>query len=469
MKYSVKSKLILAYIIFGIAGFIVVSLFSYNDAFERSCKSHAKSLYKEALSIADSYGPKYFNSSLSSDDFQMLISSLGDYLNAEIWLTSTKGRIMIDSNESYSGTLLNDFDITKFGNKTYLVGTFDSYFEEEHLSVYAPVTVNYSIKGYIIIHLPLSVVNLDAQNMLKSVYLTYIIFMLILLAGMMFIMFTHVARIRKIEHFLKSYHAGDDVMAPVIKSHDELGMMSSYINFMVHQLDTLEDDQKKFISNISHDFRSPLTSLKGYITAMLDGTIPPENQEKYLNIVLNEANRLQKLSDSLLELNKNSSKAGMLDIITFDINETIRATIPTFEGTCRQRHISFFLSLTGKHLLVKADKSKIQQVLYNLIDNAIKFSFDDSKIDIDTTVKNTKVFISVKDHGQGIEKENLPKIWDRFYKSDASRGLDKAGSGIGLSIVKGIIQSHGENITVVSTPGAGTEFSFTLPLADEEL
>ena len=191
-------------------------------------------------------------------------------------------------------------------------------------------------------------------------------------------------------------------------------------------------------------------------------------QEKYLKIILFETERLNKLTQSLLELNKYGSHGIMLDISDFDINHTIRMTVQTFEGVCTEKRISFNLILSGEELYVTADMSKIQQVLYNLIDNAIKFSHHDSAITIETTEKNDKVFVSVKDTGIGIPKESIKRIWERFYKSDLSRGKDKKGTGLGLSIVKEIIAAHDQNINCISTEGVGTEFIFTLPMKKEE-
>ena len=151
----------------------------------------------------------------------------------------------------------------------------------------------------------------------------------------------------------------------------------------------------------------------------------------------------------------------------FDINKVIKNTIATFEGTCRSKTISIELILTGEQLNAYADMEQIQQVLYNLIDNAIKFSPVNSTITIETTLKNERIFVSVKDKGCGISKENLPKIWDRFYKIDSSRGRDRKGTGLGLAIVKEIINSHHQNINVISTQGVGTEFIFTLERAKE--
>ena len=274
--------------------------------------------------------------------------------------------------------------------------------------------------------------------------------------------------IRKITEAAKEYATGDFSKQINIHKNDEIGYLAASLNFMATELSTLEEDQRKFIANVSHDFRSPLTSIKGYIEAIMDGTIPYEMQDKYLNIILFETERLNKLTQGMLELNKYGKKGTMLDISRFDINNTIKMVVQSFEGTCTQKKISFELILTGQTLFVSADMSKIQQVLYNLIDNAIKFSHADSSITIETTEKNEKVFVSVKDTGIGIPKDSIKKIWERFYKTDLSRGKDKKGTGLGLAIVKEIISAHNENINVISTEGVGTEFIFTLPLAEEK-
>ena len=232
---------------------------------------------------------------------------------------------------------------------------------------------------------------------------------------------------------------------------------------MSSQLRDMEDYQKKFVANVSHDFRSPLTSIKGYVEAMADGTIPPEMQEKYLKIILFETERLTDLTQDLLTLNEFDTKNLLLNKVPFDIHEVIKNVAASFEGVCTQKKISIELVFATKHLEVVADRRKIQQVLYNLLDNAIKFSDLDSVITIETTERGDKVYTSVKDYGIGIPRKSLNKIWERFYKTDLSRGKDKKGTGLGLAIVKEIIQSHDENINVVSTEGVGTEFIFSLP------
>ena len=196
---------------------------------------------------------------------------------------------------------------------------------------------------------------------------------------------------------------------------------------------------------------------------MADGTIPPEMQEKYLKIILFETERLTDLTQDLLTLNEFDTNNLLLNRENFDIHEVIKNTAASFEGTCTHKKISIELVLATKHVNVYADKRKIQQVLYNLIDNAIKFSEPESTVIVETTDRGDRIHISVKDYGIGIPRDALNKIWERFYKTDNSRGKDKKGTGLGLAIVKEALQAHGENINVISTEGVGTEFIFSLP------
>lgn len=300
------------------------------------------------------------------------------------------------------------------------------------------------------------------DTLLQPVYITVLVIYILSFSILIAFQFFVYLPLRKITEVAQQYASGNlDYEIPVT-SQDEIGYLSASLNYMSTQLRDMDDYQKKFIGNVSHDFRSPLTSIKGYLEAMADGTIPPEMQERYFKILLFETERLRDLTEDLLALNEFDTKSLLLDYTTFDIHEVIRNTVASFEGTCAQKEISIELLLSSKSSNVSADKRKIQQVLYNLLDNAIKFSPNDSEIIIETRDKSGKVFVSVKDNGIGIPKKSITKIWDRFYKTDLSRGKDKKGTGLGLAIVKEIIQAHNENINVVSTEGVGTEFIFSL-------
>ena len=471
MKHTLYPKLLFGYLLYGIIGFIIITTFTYHLTFDFVERRDIANLYRESAMISSSYAENYFSKAMTLDEIETQLVTLSEYLSGEIWIVDTHGNIVLDTAEpelAANSKTITEFDITDFGNKYYQIGNFYGEFSEETLSVFSPITVNYKVRGYVIIHKPTGSLINYANGLIMISYET--LALLFLAAFVVLILFTYIVYIpiRKITKAADQYAQGDFDTKIDIHSGDEIGYLAASLNYMANELNTLEDDQKKFISNVSHDFRSPLTSIKGYVEAMLDGTIPFEAQEKYLNIILFETERLNKLTKSLLELNKFGSHGTMLDITNFDINYTIRMTAQTFEGICKDKRISFNLILTGETLFVSGDMSKIQQVLYNLIDNAIKFSHSDSAITIETTEKNEKIFISVKDTGIGIPKDSIKKIWERFYKTDLSRGKDKKGTGLGLSIVKEIIQAHGENITCISTEGVGTEFIFTLPLAKEQ-
>ena len=332
------------------------------------------------------------------------------------------------------------------------------------ITVIAPVTENFSTHGYLLVHKPYSQIT-DAHSVLMRN--TYIVILIIYVLSFIILLGVHFLIYRplvKITNAAKQYASGNlDVVIPV-NTQDEIGYLSASLNYMSSQLKDMEDYQKKFVANVSHDFRSPLTSIKGYLEAILDGTIPQELYHKYLHIVISETERLNKLTQGMLTLNSLDSK-GYLTRTNFDINRTIKDTAATFEGTCSAKGITFDLTFADSIQMVYADLGKIQQVLYNLIDNAIKFSHEDSIIYIQTSIRYEKIFISVKDTGIGIPKDSQKKIFERFYKTDLSRGKDKKGTGLGLAIVKEIVQAHGENIDVVSTEGVGTEFIFSLPKA----
>ena len=465
MKRSLYFKLLGGYLLFALLCFLAITFFTYQAAYGKIQTQAASDLYREANAVSSTYATNYYSHMLDLNNFQMHLSILSQYSDVTIWIMDVKGNILLDSSNRYNpNTPIIGFEILDFGNNYYRTSTFYDFFPEEMLSVYSSITIGYKVMGYVVIHKPIQSI-IDSANIFTTVHFQTLAWIL-LAAFFVLVLFTLIVYVplQKLAKAANSYAHGNFDKPVAIHTNDEIGSLAASVNCMANELHTLEDNQRKFISNVSHDFRSPLTSIKGYVEAILDGTIPVEMQDKYLNIILFETERLNKLTHSLLELNKFGSRGIMLDISTFDINYTIRTTVQTFEGVCTKKQLSFDLTLTGDKLLVHADYGKIQQVLYNLIDNAIKFSHHNATIYIETTTKNETVFVSIKDTGIGIPKDSIHKIWDRFYKSDLSRGKDKKGTGLGLAIVKEIISAHNENINCISTEGVGTEFIFTLPL-----
>lgn len=469
MKRTLYLKFLLGYVLFGILGFLTVSTLTSHLILNYIEEQAISSLYRESNLLAGNYASNYYRGTMTLEDVESHFQAVATYLDTDIWVVDSNGHIMINSRpESAMNETIPEFDISSFGTKYYQEGTFFDTFSEETLSVFSPIIIGYKVRGYVLIHKPTAELASYKDGLLNISYIT--LALIFLCAFILLLMFTFIIYlpIRKMTRAATAYSEGNFDTKIELHTNDEMGYLAGSFNYMATELSTLEEDQRKFIANVSHDFRSPLTSIKGYIEAIMDGTIPHEGQDKYLNIILFETKRLNKLTQSMLELNKYGAKGSMMDISNFDINQTIKTVIQTFEGTCKEKKISFELILTGQTCIVSADMSKIQQVLYNLIDNAIKFSHPESAVTIETTEKNEKIFISVKDTGIGIPKDSIKKIWERFYKTDLSRGKDKRGTGLGLAIVKEIISSHNENINVISTEGVGTEFIFTLPMAQKE-
>lgn len=465
MKRTLYPKLVIAWLSFCILSFVSVATITSSLIDKHLIKTKTESMYREANVIAAGRLAQNYAQNTSLQDTYTNMLALASYQSMRIWLMDNTGKILIDTDADYDQTgikQLNSFDPAALSGSYYQTGRFFDYFEEDMLSVVAPISSNYTTKGYIAMHYERSRIENEKNAILNSSYITLVlilVFSLIVMAAFTLIVYLPV---RRIIRGADEYAAGNLNYKIPVESDDEIGYLAASMNYMAGEINKAGEYQRKFVSNISHDFRSPLTSIKGYVEAMLDGTIPPQMQEKYLKIVLTETERLTKLTKGLLTLNNFDDRGTYLELSDFDINETIRRTVETFSGLCWDRRISFQLIFEEESLYVNADMSKIQQVLYNLIDNAVKFSSSDSSIYISTLEKHEKVFVSVKDTGEGIPKDSITKIWERFYKSDPSRGKDKKGTGLGLSIVKEIIQAHNENINVVSTEGVGTEFTFTL-------
>lgn len=469
MRKTLYLKFIVAYLLFAFFGFIAVATIVSSLTFEHTKREKADALYKEATLIAHTYASDLYNNKASLDTVKTQLDALDTYLSATIWIINPTGRVILDSESPLdveNQTIIGDFDPTITAGSYYTIGTFFDTFKTDKLSVFAPITSNYKVNGYVVIHASMSDLQKSANSLLNISYILLIIMCLLSLIILIFFTELVYLPLRKIIYATEQYADGNMHYPLQVESEDEMGYLSAALSYMASEIAKSEDSQKKFVANVSHDFRSPLTSIKGYLEAMLDGTIPPEMHEKYLLIVLNETERLTKLTNGLLQLNNLNTNGMLLNRTDFDVNSMIRKVVATFEGSCRKKLIGVDLLLTGEEMIVHADEDKIQQVLYNLLDNAIKFSHNDSIIKIETTEKGSKVFVSVKDTGIGIPKESQKLIFDRFYKTDLSRGKDKKGTGLGLSIVKEIIHSHGEHINVVSTEGVGSEFIFSIPKSE---
>lgn len=261
----------------------------------------------------------------------------------------------------------------------------------------------------------------------------------------------------------KKYAEGDFSYKVKVRGNDELAELSQAFNSMAMALSTLESTRRSFVADVSHELKTPMTSIGGFIDGMLDGTIPPENYNRYLRLVSDEVKRLSRLVTGMLNMSKLEAGEMPMNVKEFDISNDIFKTLLSFEKKINEKSIEIIGLDSMKSVYARADEDMLLQVIYNLIDNAVKFTPKGGYIFIKDYRDSEKVFVSIRNSGNGIEREELAKIFERFYKIDRSRSYDVKGAGLGLYLVKSIIELHGGEIRVDSKVGEYTEFAFWIP------
>jgi len=270
---------------------------------------------------------------------------------------------------------------------------------------------------------------------------------------------------RRMRIAAKKFASGHfDVRVPV-QGHDEVAELAVAFNDMATSLEKLEDLRSTFLANVSHDLRTPMTTISGFVDGIIEGIIPPEKQGHYLEIISVEVKRLSRLVSSLLDLSRIQAGDRKFVPTAFDICEMGRLILIGFEQKIEAKNLDVEFDITDDRMMAYADHDAVYQVFYNLCDNAVKFSREGGKYRISIHDVDKKIKVSVYNQGQGIPLDDIPYVFERFYKSDKSRGLDKSGAGLGLFIAKTIMNSHGEDLTVDSVYGEYCEFSFTLKYA----
>lgn len=261
---------------------------------------------------------------------------------------------------------------------------------------------------------------------------------------------------------VKSFGKGDFSERITVNGHDEVSELASAFNNMAESLENLESMRNSFLANVSHDLRTPMTTISGFIDGIISGAIPQEQHEHYLGVISTEVHRLSRLVNQLLDISRLESGDRKFNFTDFDVAEVSRLILLSFEQKIDEKHLDVEFFAEEDTMSVNADKDAIYQIIYNLCHNAIKFSTDGGKLAINISrISGKKIKFSIYDQGQVISNDDAKHIFDRFYKTDKSRGLDKSGVGLGLYICKTIIDAHGE--TIKHEPhDDGCEFWFTL-------
>ncbi|MBQ9115751.1 MAG: HAMP domain-containing histidine kinase [Clostridia bacterium] len=270
--------------------------------------------------------------------------------------------------------------------------------------------------------------------------------------------------LKNMSHAAKSFAAGKFDVRVEVSGNDEVAELAAAFNAMAESLRRAEEMRNTFLANVSHDLKTPMTTISGFIDAILVGAIPPDQQNEYLERIKNEVLRLSRLVRQLLDLSRVQAGERKFEFVDFDICETARQILLSFEQKIDEKRLEVEFDCDEFNLMANADKDAIHQIFYNLCDNAVKFSRENGllRISIKEREKDKKIIVSVFNEGVGIPEEDIPFVFERFYKTDKSRGLDKTGVGLGLYISRTIINAHGEEIHVESNQGENCRFWFTL-------
>lgn len=348
---------------------------------------------------------------------------------------------------------------------------FGSYYDSFVLTIALPVKYNNEVIGAIFFNTTLGMIQHSLLDFFEIFCLSSLISVVIAIVLIYFQAKKISKPITGINSAVLDIASGKFDKRLPVTSRDETGQLASSFNYMAESLGELEDMRQNFISDVSHELRTPMTSISGFVAGILDGTIPPEKHSDYLKIVLDESRRLSRMASEMLEMSKMSSSEYKLDMKKFDLCETVRLGIISLESKIDAKNLELEVEFAHEHINVLADKDSILRVVINLLDNAVKFSYDNTKVTISVWCDVQNAYVRVGNFGIGIEQRDLEHVFDRFYKTDKSRGKDKSGAGLGLSMAKNIISLHNGSIWAESTKAKEgsdvkyTTFTFKLQMA----
>ena len=392
------------------------------------------------------------------------------FIHGEIIVTNADGEV--SQATGTVRTVPRDFveTVVDSGKPFRKKSDFGGAYDTDVFTVGVPVRYNGSIVGamFFNIYMPL------LRKTLMGLFSAFLIAIFCSMAVAFVLVYIQAKRIskpiREINNAARDIAAGNFSHRVAVSSSDEVGQLASSFNFMADSIEETEKTRSRFVSDVSHELRTPMTSITGFVEGILDGTVPEEKRDYYLNIVLEESVRLTKLVNDLLDMSKMASSEYKLNITEFDINELIRICIIGLSNKLEEKNLNLNIDFAEDSLKVMADHDAIMRVVINLLDNAIKFSYSNTTIGIKTWVDGNKVNIRVGNFGAGISHEDLSNVFKRFYKTDKSRN-NKSGAGLGLSFVKDILTLHKQSIWVQSddakegSDAKYTTFTFTLEKA----
>ena len=411
---------------------------------------------------------------LNSWDFRVILSTVSESTNNLIFITDADGvilnyaefpGILTQTNKIINADLMATIRNHTINGDTYSIDNFDS--STPYYFVAAPVILEagYPPNAYVFVGSDFSsIIGVWTSSSRLFVMLAFIVVFLSLSMSY-YTSKRQTEPINEIAAAARRFARGDfSARVTNYGGEDEIAALTESFNSMAESLEKSEQLRSEFVANVSHELKTPMTTISGFADGLLDGTIPEEDQIKYLGIISSETKRLSRMVRQMLQMSRiQTVDPNILLSRSFDLTEVIIRTLVSFESKITENSLDVDALLPEERIFVRGDADSITQVFYNLLDNAIKFAAKNSSIGISLWKQDGKAYVSVENHGESISSDELPFIFDRFHKLDKSRSLNRDGVGLGLSIVKTILNNHNEDISVTSRDGI-TRFVFTVRL-----
>ena len=408
---------------------------------------------------------------LDQGSLSPFLSLVGSAIDSTIFVTDSEGEILLSSEGVYAphvGSTALSSVVPRVGEELFEVSNLGGLYERRRYTAAAPVNIGGRVLGYVFVSAPTISV---WQNLVNNarVYIMSVLGALILsFAAVYLLTYRFVRPLRQMAAATRRFAQGDFSARLNVKGEDEVAELASALNHMAVSLSSVEMMRRSFVANVSHELKTPMTTIAGFVDGILDGTIPADKQKHYMKIVSNEVKRLSRLVRSMLDLSRIDSGELKLNRVRMDLTEVIGSVLVASEQRIEQKGLHITGLEEWEKMPMEGDYDLMNQVLYNLLDNAIKFTNEGGDIDIRLSCSHGRLYCVIRNTGDGIPAQEMPQIFERFYKSDRSRSLDRNGMGLGLYIVKTVIGLHHGEITVRSVEGEFTEFAFWVPAAEPE-
>lgn len=442
---------------------LILSVLYSRHIFSEKRTSLENAAYKINLLAND-----YYKNRISIKEMDSSLDSMGYITDSKIYLVKLN-RQSLDSSQTLKigegleeNYLLGDLRKIMNGKTVFRQKQYSDKFDMYMVFTGVPWKTDKGIEGAILLFSPVNHVTDNIARINLVIWLTALFFIVFSTITIYFNSRRISQPVKEIEKAAISLATGENAQDLPVNSQDEIGRLSRTFNYMKNKLLETEKMRRDFIANVSHDLRTPLTSINGFVEGILDGLVKPEEIKKYLTIVQSETNRLMRLTSDILQLAKIQSGGIAVSKEKLNAWETVNSVIESVKSLSDEKGINFSFNCRDS-VFVMADSDKLKQILINIMGNAVQYSPDGGQISINVEDSDSKIRFAISDNGIGIPDDDLPFIFEKFYRVDKSRQSAKGGTGLGLNIAKSLVELHGGSIWASSEPGKGTEIVFELP------